>query len=55
MSEQAVKVSKNMVSCSDNGEHPLVYIDLKNGNGKCQYCGQAFIRVAEDELKQAKP
>jgi len=53
MSDQAIKVSKNMVSCSDNGEHPLVYIDLKSGKGKCQYCGQEFIRVDEDQLEQA--
>ncbi|HKJ83676.1 MAG TPA: zinc-finger domain-containing protein, partial [Mariprofundaceae bacterium] len=34
--------------CSDNGQHPLVYINLKDGKGRCQYCGQAFVYVDND-------
>lgn len=40
-----IKVAENVVSCSDNGQHPLVYINLKNGKGHCQYCGQVFVRI----------
>jgi uncharacterized Zn-finger protein len=40
-----IKVTEDVVSCSDNGQHPLVYINLKNGRGQCQYCGQVFVRV----------
>lgn len=51
MSTHAIKVTEEIVSCSDNGQHPLVYINLKDGRGICQYCGQVFIRVDP----QAKP
>ena len=42
MSSNIIKVTKEVVSCSDNGQHPLVYINLKNSTGTCQYCGQKF-------------
>jgi len=45
MSTNTIKSTDEIVSCSDNGQHPLVYINLKNGKGKCQYCGQVFERV----------
>lgn len=40
-----IKVTEPIVSCSDNGQHPLVYINLKNGSGRCQYCGKSFVHV----------
>jgi len=43
MSSNAIKVIKEVISCSDNGQHPLVYIKLKNGEGICHYCGQKFL------------
>ncbi|PIQ32182.1 MAG: zinc-finger domain-containing protein [Zetaproteobacteria bacterium CG_4_9_14_3_um_filter_49_83] len=43
MSMNIIKVTKEVVSCSDNGQHPLVYISLKGGKGACQYCGQQFV------------
>jgi len=45
MSSVAVKSTEEIVSCSDNGQHPLIYISLKPGHGQCQYCGQKFIRT----------
>lgn len=54
MGNQTIKVTEDIVSCSDNGQHPLVYINLKSGSGRCQYCGQKFERVAsEDSEKNA--
>ncbi len=47
MGSNTIKVTNEIVSCSDNGQHPLVYINLKNGSGQCQYCGQKFVRVSE--------
>ncbi|MDQ6955115.1 MAG: zinc-finger domain-containing protein [Mariprofundaceae bacterium] len=43
MTVDTIKTTNEIVSCSDNGQHPLVYINLKKGEGKCQYCGQKFI------------
>jgi len=40
-----IKVTENVVSCSDNGQHPLVYINLTDGKARCQYCGQIFILI----------
>jgi len=48
MTVDTIKATDEIVSCSDNGQHPLVYINLKDGKGKCQYCGQSF------ELTKAK-
>lgn len=45
MNADPIKVPEEIVACSDNGQHPLVYISLKNGSGICQYCGQQFVRV----------
>ncbi len=55
MSQSAIKTTEEIVSCSDNGQHPLVYISLKNGSGRCQYCGQLFIReeAASEQSQQA--
>ncbi|MDX8403591.1 MAG: zinc-finger domain-containing protein [Mariprofundaceae bacterium] len=47
MASDTIKVTDEIVSCSDNGQHPLVYIKLSNGKGSCQYCGQKFELVAE--------
>lgn len=47
MTSDTIKVTEEIVSCSDNGQHPLVYIKLSNGKGKCQYCGQIFEQVDE--------
>lgn len=52
MGSRTIKVTKEIVSCSDNGQHPLVYINLKNGNGQCQYCGQKFARVVESSSQE---
>ena len=46
MSSTTIQSTEEIVSCSDNGQHPLVYINLKAGSGQCQYCGQKFVRVA---------
>lgn len=53
MSSNAIKSTEEIVSCSDNGQHPLIYISLKTGSGQCQYCGQKFVRitVASDETE----
>jgi uncharacterized Zn-finger protein len=53
MSSDVIKVTEEVVSCSDNGQHPLVYINLKNGKGSCQYCGQVFEKVDIDSQSQA--
>ncbi|MDX8401668.1 MAG: zinc-finger domain-containing protein [Mariprofundaceae bacterium] len=53
MSKDVIKVTEEIISCSDNGQHPLVYISLENGRGICQYCGQTFIR-AESRSESAR-
>ena len=56
MSSTAIRTTEQVVSCSDNGQHPLVYINLKDGKGRCQYCGQTFVFVendSEDKKQQA--
>jgi len=47
MASDTIKVTEEIVSCSDNGQHPLVYIKLSKGKGSCQYCGQQFELVDE--------
>ncbi|HKI62094.1 MAG TPA: zinc-finger domain-containing protein [Mariprofundaceae bacterium] len=49
-----IKVAEEIVSCSDNGQHPLVYINLKSGSGRCQYCGQKFERTGQTSSPEAK-
>ena len=49
-----IKVTETIVSCSDNGQHPLVYINLKNNDGKCQYCGKRFVRVNDAQAKEVR-
>ena len=52
MRTDVIKATEEIVSCSDNGQHPLVYISLKSGNGQCQYCGQKFVRISAAEVDQ---
>ena len=54
MSSMVIKSTEEIVSCSDNGQHPLVYISLKPGSGQCQYCGQKFVRIAKSETGSAE-
>ena len=54
MGNSTVKVTDEIVSCSDNGQHPLVYINLKSGSGRCQYCGQKFERVTDNTADKAR-
>ncbi len=49
MGSVAIKSVKEIVSCSDNGQHPLIYINLKGGSGQCQYCGQKFILESDNK------
>jgi uncharacterized Zn-finger protein len=49
-----IKVAEDVVSCSDNGQHPLVYINLKSGSGICQYCGQKFERTEQTSNQKVK-
>ncbi len=53
MRHDTIKTTEEVVSCSDNGQHPLVYISLKNGPNQCQYCGQRFVRETPDNKKAA--
>jgi len=58
MSNTIIKSTEEVVSCSDNGQHPLVYINLNPGSGQCQYCGQKFEKITpndeqHNELKAA--
>ncbi len=46
MGSNIIRSTEEIVSCSDNGQHPLVYISLKPGSGQCQYCGQKFALIA---------
>jgi len=52
MRNNIIKATEEIVSCSDNGQHPLVYINLKNGSGQCQYCGQKFVRVSKSGMAE---
>lgn len=52
MRNDIIKATEEIVSCSDNGQHPLVYISLKNGSGQCQYCGQKFVRISADKTSE---
>ncbi|PJA32455.1 MAG: zinc-finger domain-containing protein [Zetaproteobacteria bacterium CG_4_9_14_3_um_filter_53_7] len=55
MGSIVIKSTEEIVSCSDNGQHPLVYISLKPGTGRCQYCGQRFERITVSaDLSQAE-
>ncbi len=47
-----IKSTEEVVSCSDNGQHPLVYINLKPGFGQCQYCGQKFEKTTPETTAQ---
>jgi len=53
MTSEIIKVTDEVVSCSDNGQHPLVYIRLSNGHGSCQYCGQIFEKAEGTALEAA--
>jgi len=52
MRNDIIKATEEVVSCSDNGQHPLVYLNLKNGSSQCQYCGQKFVRVSKAEASE---
>jgi len=54
MGNHTIKVTDEIVSCSDNGQHPLVYITLKSGSARCQYCGQKFERTTNDSAQESK-
>jgi uncharacterized Zn-finger protein len=54
MSANIIKSTETIISCSDNGQHPLVYINLNSGSGQCQYCGQKFERTDPSELTEEK-
>jgi len=54
MSSNVIKSTEEIVSCSDNGQHPLVYISLKSGTARCQYCGQKFeLSAASDKAEKS--
>ncbi|MDQ6993648.1 MAG: zinc-finger domain-containing protein [Mariprofundus sp.] len=55
--DDIIRTTEETVSCSGNGQHPLVYINLKNDNGRCQYCGQRFakVEVANQSEKESTP
>jgi len=48
------KVTEDVVSCSDNGQHPLIYISLKDGKNHCQYCGKVFVRIDPKNIPEKK-
>ncbi len=52
MRNDTIKATEEIVSCSDNGQHPLVYISLKTGSGQCQYCSQKFVRISKPETTE---
>ena len=54
MTASIIKSTESIISCSDNGQHPLVYINLKSGSGQCQYCGQKFERADPSEQTEEK-
>jgi len=54
MGANIIKSTEAIISCSDNGQHPLVYINLKSGSGQCQYCGQKFERTDPSEQTEEK-
>jgi len=53
MSSNIIKSTEEIVSCSDNGQHPLVYINLKSGSGQCQYCSQKFTKISVQTPQKA--
>lgn len=52
MTSDIIQVTEKVISCSDNGQHPLVYINLKNGKASCHYCGQMFALVEANSKHQ---
>jgi len=52
MGSNIIKSTEEVVSCSDNGHHPLVYINLKPGTGQCQYCGQKFKKITSHTIQE---
>jgi len=52
MTINTIKSTDEIVACSDNGQHPLVYINLKGGKKKCQYCGQTFERISQPHKEE---
>ena len=49
MKRQNIKVIENnekRVSCKgdiSSGKHPLVYLEIEDGDAECYYCGKLFI------------
>ena len=42
------KVDGNTASCDGNGTHPLIYLDISEGNEvTCPYCSRQFIKNDE--------
>ncbi|MDX8389489.1 MAG: zinc-finger domain-containing protein [Mariprofundaceae bacterium] len=55
MNQQATQTTDRIVSCSDHGQHPLVYINLDSGHGSCQYCGKLFARTGPVDIEGNEP
>ncbi|RLL49194.1 zinc-finger domain-containing protein [Mariprofundus sp. EBB-1] len=49
MNSNLLKTTAEVIPCSNNGLHPLVYISLKSGIGKCQCCGKQYINLAMEQ------
>jgi len=49
MAKEAVRTTERIVSCSDDGQHPLVYLNLEAGRARCPYCSREFVRVYAEE------
>ncbi|MDX8398506.1 MAG: zinc-finger domain-containing protein [Mariprofundaceae bacterium] len=53
MTLDTITTTDEVVSCSDNGQHPLVYINLKSSSSKCHYCGQCYERISPNSTNKA--
>ena len=51
--QEVVRTTEKIVSCSDDGQHPLVYISLESGRGRCPYCSREFVRVPSPDDERA--
>ncbi len=52
MNSNVVKSTADITQCSNNGQHPLIYINLSSGTGKCQYCGQRFVKFTPSSTQR---
>ncbi|RME83489.1 MAG: zinc-finger domain-containing protein [Zetaproteobacteria bacterium] len=48
MNHEVVRTNEQVVACSGDGQHPLVYLNLKQGKARCPYCSREFVREAEE-------